>query len=242
MVQSYNDGWLSRSLVGRTRSAAANLLRRRGNDLTSGVPAANWQDRGCSRCAALSASRTQVVIATPCPPGGLLAIGEAPGADEDAQGEGFVGTAGKTLDQLLGAEGLVRDAYGRTNICRCRPPENRKPTGAEISACLPFLASLILAVRPKVILAVGATPTSVLCGAGTLYDKIQVRQSDQDWRATINERAPHKDVRHALEFVTYVVPMPHTSPLALNRNAPSGEKWRQIASRQVALAARLLRQ
>ena len=128
----------------------------------------HWRDTACSHCQNLVSCRTQIVLATPCQTGGLLAIGEAPGADEDLKGIGFIGTAGKTLDRLLSVHGIGRDDYGRANICRCRPPENRKPTSSEISACLPFLADVIHTFKPRVIIAVGGTPTAVFCGKGTL--------------------------------------------------------------------------
>lgn len=119
----------------------------------------------CRACPALASCRTQVVLPTPCPPGGLLAIGEAPGAEEDELGEGFVGQAGQTLDALLARCGLERNRdYGVANIVRCRPPGNRKPTDAEIANCLPWLARFLLRWRPSVLLLVGATATRVFLG------------------------------------------------------------------------------
>ncbi|WP_223825093.1 uracil-DNA glycosylase [Pseudomonas profundi] len=200
----------------------------------------NWRNTTCVRCSNLFACRTQIVVASACPSGGLLAVGEAPGADEDIKGEGFVGAAGKTLNRLLADHGIEREAYGRANICRCRPPENRKPTAKEITACLPFLADLIESCRPRVILAVGGTPTSIFCGPGSLYSKILERERNNDWRAFVGAKQAHKEIKDALGNVLYVIPMPHTSPLAFNRNAPSGEKWSKIAERQVALAVSLL--
>ncbi len=74
-----------------------------------------------------------------------------------------MGAAGKTLDRLLAANGIPRDGYGRANICRCRPPDNRKPKPAEVSECLPYLADLIEACQPKVLL-LGARPPLTLLG------------------------------------------------------------------------------
>lgn len=200
----------------------------------------SWTATACTRCPHLAACRTQVVVATPSASGGLLAIGEAPGADEDIQGEGFVGTAGKTLDRLLSVHQLKRADYGRANICRCRPPENRKPTGAEMANCLPFLADLLVRTKPRVILAVGGTPTSILCGQGTLHSKLTERNADGDWSAARAIDKAHPLIREALTHVEYIVPTPHTSPLAFNRNSPDGEKWAVVAERQVGLAVRLL--
>lgn len=203
----------------------------------------HWSRTDCRACDALAQCRTQVVVASPCASNGLLAIGEAPGADEDARGEGFVGMAGKTLDRLLAAQGVSRAGYGRANICRCRPPENRKPTAREVAACLPYLANLIQSVQPKVLLLVGGTSTSFFMGAGALYPRVE-----QSRHATFNTLSlAHPVLQRELSLLLnekgeiHCVPMPHTSPLAFNRNAPSGEKWSVIAERQVALAVSLLR-
>lgn len=200
-----------------------------------------WTATACTRCPNLASCRTQIVVATPGGPGGLLAIGEAPGADEDLKGEGFVGAAGKTLDRLLAVHGIERAGYGRANICRCRPPENRKPTGPEMAACLPFLADLLVKTKPRVILAVGGTPMAVLCGQGTLHAELQSRTTANDWSAARGAARAHPAIREALSAVGYVVPTPHTSPLAFNRNSPDGEKWAKVAERQIALAVQLLR-
>jgi uracil-DNA glycosylase family 4 len=99
----------------------------------------------CRLCGRLAESRTRIVFPTPCPPGGLLAIGEAPAADEDEVGEGFVGRAGRVLDALLAQYGLERNRdYGVANIVRCRPENNRKPDWQEITNCLPWLAVFLL--------------------------------------------------------------------------------------------------
>lgn len=198
-----------------------------------------WTDAVCVRCPRLVQCRTQIVLATPCPVGGILAVGEAPGADEDVKGEGFIGMAGRTLDRLFLAQGWARADYARANICRCRPPENKKPTSAEMSACMPFLANLIETTKPKVIIAVGGTPASILCGQGSLYPKIEKALHSNDWSAASVLPFSHPGIKSSLNHVSFIVPMPHTSPLAFNRNAPSGEKWCLIAERQIALAVHL---
>lgn len=199
----------------------------------------SWDDSTCVRCQGLTESRTQIVLATPCVRNGLLAIGEAPGADEDLSGEGFIGAAGRTLDRLLLAHGIKREAYGRANICRCRPPENRRPKAKEISSCLPFLVDLISSCEPRVILTIGGTASSVFYGKGTLYSMIESGQAAH-WRSSAIQKKAHLVLQQATIVTPYVVPMPHTSPLAFNRVAPSGEKWRDIAVRQIAQAVELL--
>ena len=124
----------------------------------------------CTVCR-LHRGRTQVVLPDG-PAGGLLAIGEAPGQQEDATGIGFVGRAGRTLDAVLERLGVARQAYARTNVVRCRPPDNRKPRADEVLACRPWLEGAVRDLRPRVILAVGqsaaAQVMSVQWGAGYL--------------------------------------------------------------------------
>jgi DNA polymerase len=84
-----------------------------------------------------------------------MVIGEAPGADEDAQGEPFVGRAGKLLNEMLRAIGLPREQVYIANILKCRPPNNRDPLPAEVEQCEPFLKEQVALVQPRIILAVG---------------------------------------------------------------------------------------
>jgi uracil-DNA glycosylase len=195
----------------------------------------------CVKCLNLVNSRTQIVKPTVANIGGLLVIGEAPGRDEDLIGDGFVGAAGKTLDRLLSIHNITRDKYSRTNICRCRPPENRRPNQSEIDNCLPYLAELIQSIKPKVILTVGMTPTKVFFGTGNLYDKVMLGRENNNFTAMYNcNKSSHEVIKPVLQHIDYIVPTPHTSPLAFNRNAPSGEKWSQIATEQIEIAAKLL--
>lgn len=192
----------------------------------------------CQDCQ-LHKTRTQVVMPTACRPGGLLAIGEAPGADEDLAGEGFVGRAGKTLDGLLAMHGVLRSDYGRANICRCRPAEgdeNRKPKQPEIDACLPKLSESIGQMMPGVILCVGWTPGKLFFDQSSLFEAIQAggqRYFQLDGRGM-------PAVLHHIRRPVHVVVMPHTSPLAFNRNARNGRKWAEIAREQVRLAVGLV--
>jgi uracil-DNA glycosylase family 4 len=110
--------------------------------------------RGCTKCA-LHKSRTQTVFGVGKRDAELFVIGEAPGADEDRQGEPFVGRAGQLLNAMLRAMGLPRGEVYIANILKCRPPNNRDPETVEASACTPYLSRQIELVRPKVLLAVG---------------------------------------------------------------------------------------
>ena len=112
----------------------------------------------------------------------VLFIGEAPGADEDEQGLAFVGAAGQLLTKMIAAMGYTREEVFIANICKCRPPRNRPPALDEMQACLPYLRAQIAAIRPKVIVALGATAVkglressmgiSKLSGTWTVYANV----------------------------------------------------------------------
>ncbi|MFI4978516.1 MAG: uracil-DNA glycosylase family protein [Solirubrobacterales bacterium] len=110
--------------------------------------------RSCTKCG-LHATRTQAVPGTgPCP-ADIMIVGEAPGFNEDRQGEPFVGAAGKLLDTLLARIGLSRADVFITNVLKCRPPMNRDPMPNEAESCSPYLKRQLELVRPKVVLILG---------------------------------------------------------------------------------------
>jgi len=108
----------------------------------------------CTRCS-LCESRAQAVCGVGNLDADVLVIGEAPGADEDRQGEPFVGPAGQLLNQMLRAIGLQREQVFVANTLKCRPPGDRGPSPSEVEQCLPYLVRQIELIRPKVILVVG---------------------------------------------------------------------------------------
>ena len=114
----------------------------------------NARIAGCTACA-LSARRTRTVPGDGDAGAELMLIGEGPGFNEDKQGHPFVGRAGKLLDQLLEEIGLTRAEVFVTNVVKCRPPDNRDPEAAEITACEPYLAEQIGGIRPKLIVTLG---------------------------------------------------------------------------------------
>jgi len=118
----------------------------------------------CRRCG-LAATRQQVVVGRGNPNARLLLVGEAPGAEEEACGQPFVGRSGRLLEAMLAAAGLdsERDLY-IANVIKCRPPGNRKPSRTEIEACRPWLERQIALVRPQLVLLVGATALEALLG------------------------------------------------------------------------------
>lgn len=127
---------------------------------TDEVACLDWQAlqqrvTSCTRCDELVTNRTQTVFGVGNPQAELMVIGEAPGADEDRQGEPFVGRAGQLLNAMLSAMGRQRNQVYIANILKCRPPNNRDPKPEEAAACAAFLQRQIALIQPKVILVVG---------------------------------------------------------------------------------------
>jgi len=138
----------------------------------------------CVKCEHLVKSRTQVVFGVGNPKAELLFVGEAPGADEDIQGEPFVGKAGQLLTKIIQAMGYTRDQVYIANVLKCRPDMpagstgNRKPRPDEMETCLPWLEKQIELIKPKVMVALGATALEGLLGATTAVSKMRGRWLD----------------------------------------------------------------
>ena len=109
----------------------------------------------CTRCKLHGLGRRQIVFGVGNPDADLMFVGEAPGADEDVQGEPFVGRAGQLLTKIIEAIDLQRQDVYIANLIKCRPPGNRNPEPDEVEQCEPFLSRQIDAIRPKVIVALG---------------------------------------------------------------------------------------
>jgi len=132
----------------------------------------------CERCEELCESRTRIVNGTGPATADLLFVGEGPGANEDEQGEPFVGRSGDVLDDTLHEVGLDRGDVRITNCVRCRPPENRDPTAGELENCRRYLHDEITHVDPEVIVTLGKVPSEHLLDrdvgvtdeAGEMYD------------------------------------------------------------------------
>jgi DNA polymerase len=142
----------------------------------------------CVKCPHLASSRKNVVFGGGNIDAQLMFVGEAPGADEDAQGEPFVGAAGQLLTKIISATGLSRADVYIANILKCRPDTpgqlsgNRKPTAEEMKTCLPYLHEQIDLIRPKVIVALGATAVEGLLGKTVGITKL--RGNWQTYRGT----------------------------------------------------------
>ncbi len=126
----------------------------------------------CTACG-LHATRKQTVFGVGDRQADWLIVGEAPGAEEDRQGEPFVGRAGQLLNSMLYAVGLAREQVYIANILKCRPPGNRDPQAGEVSCCLPYLRRQIALLQPKLILAVGRIAAQNLLASDTPIGKLR---------------------------------------------------------------------
>jgi uracil-DNA glycosylase family 4 len=145
----------------------------------------------CTRCKLHKQGRKQIVFGVGNPRAELMFVGEGPGADEDAQGEPFVGRAGQLLNNMIKAMGLQREDVYIANVVKCRPPGNRTPEPDECDTCSPFLMRQVATIKPKVIVALGATAAKNLLAMnsslgdlrGRFYDfkPAGVRSNDPAW-------------------------------------------------------------
>ena len=168
----------------------------------------NTRVSSCTKCPHLARSRTQTVFGVGNPDAELMFVGEAPGADEDARGEPFVGRAGQLLTRIIETMGLSRSDVYIANILKCRPNTpgqstgNRKPTPDEMKTCLPYLLAQVDVIQPKVIVALGAIAVEGLLGKSAGITRL--RGQWQEFRA--------------------VPVMPTYHPAYLLRNQAIGEK------------------
>jgi uracil-DNA glycosylase len=146
----------------------------------------------CIRCKLHQQGRKQIVFGVGNPRAELMFVGEGPGADEDAQGEPFVGRAGQLLNNMIKAMGLRREDVYIANVVKCRPPGNRTPERDECDTCSPFLMRQIAVIKPRVIVALGAVAAKNLLAInapmselrGRFYDFMPAgaRSSDASWQ------------------------------------------------------------
>jgi uracil-DNA glycosylase len=148
----------------------------------------------CTRCKLHKQGRKQIVFGVGNPRADLMFIGEGPGADEDTQGEPFVGRAGQLLNNMIKAMGIRREDVYIANVVKCRPPGNRTPERDECETCSPFLMRQIAVIKPKVVVALGAVAAKNLLAMnasmaelrGRFYDFLPsgARSSDPSWQGT----------------------------------------------------------
>ncbi len=153
----------SRAALARLQAAGSSPNERERDAKSARLASIAQRVAVCRLCPHLARSRTQTVFGVGNPDADLMFIGEAPGADEDRQGEPFVGRAGQLLTRIIATMGFTRDDVYIANVLKCRPdmpagePGNRRPTPVEMETCLPYLTEQIETIRPKVLVALGAT-------------------------------------------------------------------------------------
>jgi uracil-DNA glycosylase family 4 len=194
----------SRTVLAQLQAAPAALVQRPAlrtahatpaNAVESAVPSGEAEARNkadlltevrervaaCTKCAHLACSRTQTVFGVGNPDADLMFIGEAPGADEDQQGEPFVGRAGQLLTRILKAMNFAREDVYIANILKCRPDMpagsfgNRPPTPTEMQTCRPYLVEQIDIIQPSVLVALGAVAVEGLLGTRTTMRELRGR-------------------------------------------------------------------
>jgi uracil-DNA glycosylase len=177
LAQLQSSYSVAASLRGASGSPIGRRLQRTVPN--KGDTLASVRDRVCicTKCAHLASSRTQTVFGVGNPDAEIMFIGEAPGVDEDQQGEPFVGRAGQLLTKIIRAMGFAREDVYIANILKCRPDVpagsfgNRAPTPAEMQTCRPYLAEQINIIQPKVLVALGAVAVEGLLGSrGTMRE------------------------------------------------------------------------
>ena len=184
----------------------------------------------CQRCKLAKQGRKQIVFGTGDPYADLMFIGEGPGADEDTQGLPFVGRAGQLLNNMIAAMGLKREQVYIANIVKCRPPGNRTPERDECDTCLPFLMRQIQVVRPKVIVALGATAAKNLLG---------VNDSMTSMRGRFYDFSPPRTLTDAGEAFSCKLAVTYHPAFLLRDPRQKKETWKdlQMVMRYLGLSA-----
>lgn len=166
---------------GKRRSAAQSRIEAQNadsaddvanDDVAKGLAKIAAEVNKCCKCG-LGSSRTHAVPGEGNIHAKLVFVGEAPGADEDAQGRPFVGRSGKLLDDILKAMNLSREDVFICNIVKCRPPDNRDPQPNEIISCLPFLKAQLELINPQIIVALGAHAARTLLNTNEAIGKLR---------------------------------------------------------------------
>ncbi len=186
--------------------------------ITGGLDEIRTELGDCRRCK-LAGGRTHIVFGVGNPHAELMFIGEGPGADEDQQGEPFVGKAGQLLTKIIEGMGMQRSDVYIANVVKCRPPNNRDPEPDEVHACEPFLRAQIAAIKPKVIVTLGkwasqtllqtAMPITRLRGTWSKYDGTPVMPTYHPaylLRNPEEKRPVWEDMKAVLGFLGRPVP------------------------------------
>ncbi|HZK24471.1 MAG TPA: uracil-DNA glycosylase [Oscillospiraceae bacterium] len=169
------------------------LAQAKGKDTTLAALAQTVVN--CQLCQLRQAAK-QVIFGSGNPQAKLLLVGEGPGAEEDEQGQPFVGAAGKLLTKILASVDISREEVYITNVVKCRPPGNRAPTTGEIETCLPHLLAQIELLNPKIVLCLGAVAAKALIDPQARVSVVRgkwVERHGRHWMATFHPAALLRD-------------------------------------------------
>lgn len=179
-------------IVVKDKSAVAEIdifgnesIKREEWEFSESLDELNSKINTCLKCG-LGKTRTHFVFGVGNPKADIVVIGEAPGADEDAQGEPFVGRAGQLLNKILEATGFQREEVFICNILKCRPPGNRNPAPDEVELCRPYLEKQLKLVNPKLILLLGKVASESLLKTKEPLNKLRGKIHDyKGWKVMI---------------------------------------------------------
>jgi len=157
----------------------------------------------CTKCEELCSTRRQVVFGVGSIAAPLMFVGEAPGEDEDLQGEPFVGRAGQILTATLSKCGVSRAQVYIGNVLKCRPPGNRTPAPREMMNCMPFLLRQITIIKPKLLCVLGNIAAKALLNTTTGITKLRGRYHDFDGTKTFAAYHPAYVLRNMAELGTF---------------------------------------
>ncbi|HWR35644.1 MAG TPA: uracil-DNA glycosylase [Clostridia bacterium] len=176
----------------------------------------------CTRCVLHKQGRKQIVFGVGNPEAELMFVGEGPGADEDEQGEPFVGRAGQLLNNMIQAMGLRREDVYIANVVKCRPPQNRTPEREECDTCSPFLMRQIAVVQPKIIVALGAVAAKNLLGVNDSMANLRGRF--YDFSPVLPKNAPER----ALDFEGTKLAVTYHPAYLLRDPRQKKETWKDL--------------
>jgi DNA polymerase len=165
-------------IIAASSTIAPNLPEKVATDPAAALRIIREDLGDCTRCKLHKQGRKQIVFGVGNPEAELMFIGEGPGADEDQQGEPFVGRAGQLLNKMIEAMGLKRPDVYIANVVKCRPPGNRTPERDECETCMPFLMRQVETINPKVIVALGAVAAKNLLQINASMGELRSRSYD----------------------------------------------------------------
>ncbi len=166
------------SLFGMTEVTSSSSPAGRAN-ISETIDTIADEIRQCDKCE-LCKARKKAVPGEGSASGGILFVGEGPGAQEDTEGRPFVGRAGKLLDRMMAAINLDRSKAFIANVVKCRPPDNRTPLPTEMAACMPYLRRQIAILRPRVVCALGSVAVGALLRPGARITALRGTRHEMD--------------------------------------------------------------